>query len=60
LALDDPFAGGIATSNAAVDVTLLGNDAPFALPTQDPANLKQAVMDVDGLRWEAAAAEDSG
>jgi hypothetical protein len=38
LGLDDPFAACIAAFDVAVDATLPGSNASFALPTQDPIN----------------------
>jgi hypothetical protein len=51
------FYTGIAVFNAAAKATLPEGNAFFALPTQDPANSKQVVVDVDRLRWEVTAAE---
>lgn len=48
--LHDPFAAGIASQSAGI--------ASFFLPAQDPANWKQAVVDIDRVSWENGAAED--
>ncbi len=53
-----PFAAGIAAFTAAVASTLPDGFASFQLPSQDPANWKQALTDRDRVSWEVAAAEE--
>lgn len=53
----DLFAG-ISSFISAVDTTLPETPNGFSLPSSDPVNWKQALNDVDHIRWEEAAIEE--